>query len=103
MTKRRYTTHQHLQQRKGLIRDCLRLLVWAGILLLLLFGVRARSNPRFVHANKQNQYVLFDRNSKRLCWSGPANDLDAFMRGGPPANIALRRPDQLPPCRNLTQ
>lgn len=70
------------------------------LVVLALFVASGCSQPRFVHADNRSQYVLFDRISGSLCWSGPANDMQAFMNGGPVNGRTEQRPSYLRLCKD---
>ena len=70
-----------------------------GILIVVLFVLWFSWKPRFVHADGRSPYILFDRTSKQLCWSGPLNDLQTFMSGSPTSQTIQQTPTNLPPCK----
>src|SRR5581483_4756818 len=68
-----------------------------GLLFLLYFCAK----PRFVHVDTRNPYLLLDRTSAKLCWSGPTSDLDAFMEGWPLGEMTEKKPKNLPVCKTF--
>ena len=72
------------------------------LVALLLIGPAGCTRPRFVVLAASNQYVLLDRETGLKCWSGPENDLDAFMQGEPVMQ-SYPRPAGLPLCKDLRQ
>ena len=88
-------TRSEIQKRAWRWRGLDRFLVVVVVSALLVLG--ACSEPRFVHMANRNQYVLYDRKSGELCWSGPENDLQAFMNGSVTGS-APQKPPHLRPC-----